>query len=187
MLFFGDVYIFLCAQLFLFARSLHGFTLVYALTCRCTGTCRSCVILRLYLFTPLFTLYLEVPRQTGYFMPTRCGEVKPEASGPFTLSLRGAAGVSKAVLFIGGGCRGARDERIGSSERLVLGRDTLEKGLQPYDKLAHRVLERNVLRHASPGQVVRAARPRSGGGRGGAPRPSAAARPAAPAATPAYN
>jgi hypothetical protein len=44
-------------------------------------------------------------------------------------------------------------ESARAAARLVLGRDTLEKGLHAYDKLAHRVLERNVLRHASPDQV----------------------------------
>ena len=54
--------------------------------------CRSCVIYGfIYTFT-FYCLYLEVPRQTGYFMPTRCGEVKPEASGPFTQSQRGRGG-----------------------------------------------------------------------------------------------
>ena len=45
-----------------------------------------------FIYLHLYFMYLEVPRQTGYFMPTRCGEVKPEASGPFTQSQRGRGG-----------------------------------------------------------------------------------------------
>ena len=37
-----------CVLNYFSSRSLHGFTLVYALTCRCTGACRSCVLLHLY-------------------------------------------------------------------------------------------------------------------------------------------
>ena len=96
MLFLMTVYIFLCAQLLYFSsRSTFSTRLYFSLRFDMSMTMYRYVSFVRYftaLFIYTFTLYLEVPRQTGYFMPTRCGEVKPEASGPFTQSQRGRGG-----------------------------------------------------------------------------------------------